>query len=239
MSRKPAALIAPRDAWQAAFPADEAQRAARFLAATWNEVSTRKPKAFRMTLRENQITETFGLYLKKLSLAQARLTGWWSHEDRHAELDESDEGDVKTVRRIRKDITYQSNATERLELVFEFKKLTATNSSCKTYRGVDGMRRFVDGNYAKDLPLAFMVGMVIGDMKDCRDTLHRSLVSPAGRSDLRMIPDAHGQLIVTPSKLFPSIAAFDTEHTRPAGWALPYGTMLLSHLFLSMPISPP
>ena len=97
------------------------------------------------------------------------------------------------------------------------------------------MRRFIDGNYAKELPLAFMVGMAIGDMKGCRDTLHRSIVSPAGRTDLRMLADASGQFIRTPSKLFPAIAAFDTEHNRPAAISSAHSTMLLSHMFLAMP----
>ncbi len=62
MTRKAMQPIAPRDAWQAAFPVDEAQRAARFLVETWDKVVAKKPIAFRPTLRENQITETFAVY---------------------------------------------------------------------------------------------------------------------------------------------------------------------------------
>lgn len=228
-------LLSAHDQWLEAFPAREAQRAAQFLYEIWEELVTARPKAFTPKLRENKITETLGLYLRKSSVGKARLTGFWNHEVADGDLDEDVLDDVKVIKRIRKDIVYESNAGYRLTLIFEFKKLKATKASCKTYSGEEGMRRFVDGNYASGLPLAVMVGMLIGDRADCIDMLRRSILSVAGKTDLRLVPDTHGSLIIEPSRLFPDLATFDTEHNRPLDRAPSHGTMLLSHMFLIMP----
>jgi len=234
--------LTSRDKWLDAFPVDEAQRAAKFVLETWNELSTKAPKTFNSSQRENHITERFGMHMPKVSLAKARLLGWWSYEEPSGETMIID-GELKAQGRIRKDIVYKSNATSskkavRIELIFEFKKLEDTSNSCKIYRGKEGMRRFVDGDYAKGLPLALMVGMVIGDQNACMQGLRRSLLSTASKSDLRMVGDAVGALLRDPSRVFPGVAYFDTEHNRPPASAPSHGTLLLSHMFVPLPAPP-
>ncbi|WP_194965957.1 hypothetical protein [Polaromonas sp. Pch-P] len=217
---------------------DEARRAAKFVYDTWNDLSVRAPKTFHSGRRENHITERFGMYMPKVSLSKARLLGWWSYEEPAGESVIIDE-ELTAHSRIRKDLVYKSNEKAvRVELIFEFKKLEATNGSCKIYLGQNGMRRFVDGEYAKGLPLALMVGMLIGDESACVQTLRRSLLSTAETADLRMVGDASGALLREPSGMFPGVAQFDTEHNRPAASAPSHGTMLLSHIFVRLPHYP-
>ena len=225
-----------RDQWHEAFPINEAQRAAKFLYDTWEDLVANKPKGFRPTLRENQLTEKFYPFLVRLSQGKGRLTGFWHNEARHSDIDEDEPEDPKVINRIRKDITYTSNADGgRLELIFEFKKLSANNSSWKNYRGIEGMRRFVDGHYAHGLPIALMVGMLMGEADECVKGLKRSLLSKASREDLRMVSRAGDKYIFEPSIVFHGIALFDTEHNRPVHMAPSHGIMLLSHIFVTMP----
>lgn len=236
MSKALAPQLTSRDKWLEAFPLGEAQRAATFVFKTWSELSVKAPKTFNSSQRENHITEHLGRYLRNRSLGKARLLGWWTYEEPDGDSVIID-GELQAQGRIRKDIVYKSNLTSstRIELIFEFKKLENTPNSCKIYRGKEGMRRFVDGHYAKGLPLALMVGMVIGDQNACVQGLRRSLLSTASKSDLRMLVDASGSLLRDPSKVFPGVAHFDTKHNRPAGSAPTHGTMLLSHMFVPLP----
>lgn len=230
--------LTSRDKWLEAFPVNEAQRAAKFVLETWNELSTKAPKTFNLCQRENHITERFGMHMPKVSLAKARLLGWWSYEESAGETVIVD-GELKVKGRIRKDLVYKSNKEAvRVELIFEFKKLEATSKSCKIYCGENGMRRFVDGEYAKGLPLALMVGMLIGDQTACLQELRRSLLSTASKLDLSMVEDASGALLRAPSTIFPGVAHFDTEHNRPSTSAPSHGTLLLSHMFVPLPAPP-
>ena len=235
MSKAPNTQPPARDQWLDAFPVDEAQRAAKFVHDTWNELATKAPKTFNSRQRENHITERFGMYLPKVSMSKARLLGWWSYEEPAGESEIIEE-ELRSRDRIRKDLVYKTIVRgARVELIFEFKKLEAKTTSCKVYRGRHGMRRFVDGEYAKGLPLALMVGMVIGDRDACIQALRRSLLSTAAKADLRMVGDGSGTLLREPSVVFPGVAHFDTEHNRPASIAPPHGTMLLSHMFVRLP----
>lgn len=224
--------LSVRDAWQQAFPFDEARRAARFLVETWQQVAPALPKFFNANVREDQLTELLCTYVENFSISIGRLTGQWSHEKRRAILDKNS-GQI--VKRIRKDITYFSNATRiRLDLIFEFKKLRDNKGSLRAYEGEDGMQRFVDGNYAIAEPLAAMVGMVIGEQRGCIDALRRSLSEHGQHAALRMVPSGDGEYLRDPSVLFPRLANFDTEHSRPSEQATAHGTIMLAHIFVSL-----
>lgn len=234
MKSKPA-ISTDRDLWRKAFPVNEAQRATKFLYDTWESLVASKPKAFCPTLRENQHTERLYKFLAGLSEGKGRLTGFWHYEVPEHDFENEESDDLKIINRTRKDITYTSNEKgKRLELIFEFKKLSDTALSRSQYRGKNGMRRFVDGHYARGLPLALMVGMIIGDDDACVDGLKLSMQSKASLGDLRMVLRDKTYLF-EPSTIFPGVATFDTEHNRPTDMAPSHGTMLLSHMFVSMP----
>ncbi len=63
-----------RDQWRTVFPLNEAQRAAKFLRDTWEELVTTKPQGFRATLRENKLTEKLYIYLARTSTGKGRLS---------------------------------------------------------------------------------------------------------------------------------------------------------------------
>lgn len=207
-------------------PVGETHAAARFLATTWDLIANSCPADLRYTKHEPKLTEMLYLHLNRLR-AKSGLTGFWVNEAQEPYFD----GDCE-LRRIKKDITYYSNASRlRLELIFEFKKLS--RSSLATYRGEEGMRRFIDGNYAPQKPLAVMVGIILkGNYKDVVEALNNSLSRADVRSELQMVSDATGRYIRKPSEAVRSTAEFDTEHHRPADKAPPNGTTTIAHIFL-------
>lgn len=163
---------------------------------------------------------------------ESGLTGKWTYEDRDARV-------VKdgVIERIRKDITYFSNRLEDadpgpLYLVFEFKKIRAKGFT--TYTNEHGMRRFVDGDYAVGLPLAFMVGMIIGEKNETIDNLKCSLNNPGTHKILQMVHDAHDEYVRQSPDMAPMVE-FETEHHRPAELAPEGGTITLGHCFIEFP----
>lgn len=223
----------PLDPWSALFPVNEAQRATQFLVETWRTVTALSPHQFAPNLREHELTEKFWVYLDRLSISVGKLMGQWSYEVHQLEFDVVSE---KTIKRLRQDIQYFSNAGEgRLSLTYEFKKLKARTGSWRIYQGKDGMRRFVDGYYAKQQPVAAMVAMTLDDPKRCIDGLRRYLLIDQNRDNLQMLPDHEGRYIRDPSVVFSGVAAFDTEHKRPPDQAPPQGATILAHIFLQLP----
>lgn len=225
--------------WKLAFPADEASRAVSFLVDIWKELTTHKPKKFDPKKRENLHTEFLHYYLHAHAKTRGRLTGCWINEEPHVVLDDPDADDPEIIKRIRKDITYFSNASSQgLTLVFEFKKISPSQKSWKTYIGDEGMGRFVTGDYSINQPVAIMVGMVIGSRFATIAGLQKLLNTTAKVGFLSMVAQPNGVTVSLPSALFPANADFDTEHTRTPDKAPPGGTSIqLSHLFLDMPVA--
>lgn len=235
-SASSSSTVAP--GWKLAFPADEASRAVCFLVEIWKELTTHKPKKFNPKNRENSHTEFLHYYLHMHTKTRGRLTGCWINEEPHIFLDDPDADDPTIIKRIRKDITYFSNASSQcLTLVFEFKKLSPTQRSWKTYIGDDGMGRFVAGEYSKNQPVAIMVGMVIGNRFATIAGLQELLNTTSKVGFLNMVPQLNGVTFSQPSALFPASADFDTEHIRTHDKVPPGGKSIqLSHLFLDMPV---
>jgi len=222
----------PRDLWAELFPQGEAQRATQFLVDTWHTVTGKSPENFDRRRPEHQLTEQFWWYLDQLAEPEGKLTGQWSYEKPHFEFDPVTQ---KKIKRIRQDIAYFSNAgSVRLSLTYEFKKLKAKGASWRVYQGEQGMRRFVDGYYAKHQPVAAMVAMTLDDNKRCIEGVRRSLLMAVTRTSLAMLPDPEGRYIREPSQVF-SKATFDTEHKRPLDQAPPQGATTLAHIFLALP----
>lgn len=220
------------DRWKAAFPDDESKLAVDYLVKLWNEVVPLQPSLYAATARENTLTERFYSPLEKQSEA-AGLSGFWNYERQFVFADETT---GQLVKRIRNDIIYQSNkTTTRLELIFEFKKLKASDQSYAAYRGEDGMLRFVTGFYARGQPEALMVGMVTGDVHECARRVKKSIMQQGSRSDLKMLPDSDGTYVLEPSSRFKGSAQYDTQHYRPPPEGPPHGSILLAHVFLKLP----
>ncbi len=215
-----------RYSWEEMIPVNETYMAAEFLVKTWKQISNSYPEQTRFARHEPKLTELLCYHLRRLK-ARSGLTGFWVNEEQEPHLD----GEGK-MGRIKKDITYYSNVSNLpLELVFEFKKLS--KSSLATYRGKQGMRRFVDGNYAPQKPLAIMVGIIIkSKSKEVINALYNSLSRTKVNMELQMVSDATGRYIRKPSEAIRSVGEFDTEHRRPADQAPPNGTTTITHIFI-------
>lgn len=221
-------MVRPRYSWDELIPVEETYAAAEFLVSTWYLISRADPDNFTFRKHEPKLTELLAMNLKRL-IANSGLTGFWQNEDQEPYPDEQNQ-----IRRIKNDIKYLSNASSiRIELTFEFKKLT--QSSLSTYRSDKGMRRFVDGNYAKKMPLAVMVGIIKDDPTVIADKLYKSLSIPAIRSELQMVHDSKGNYIRRPSDVLRDIAEFDTEHRRPSDKAPKNGTTTIAHILVTCP----
>jgi hypothetical protein len=220
--------VRQRDVWREAIPLDEATLAAEQLVKVWNMIAQSQQQHVKYSVSEPKLTERLHSYLSRLR-GESGLLGFWSNEIQEAFYDA--QGNL--LDRTRKDITYQSNMSgKRLSLIFEFKKLT--RASVRTYQGLKGMRRFVDGNYGNKEPLAAMVGMLKPGDTTAVQSLYRSLSNPRVRGQLCMVHDNKTRYIRQPSDVFPNLreAQFDTEHRRPAENAPPGGTTTLTHIFI-------
>lgn len=210
--------------WDDLIPVEEAKAAASFLVTTWKQCIKTFDSDFKFTKREPQLTELLMVNINKLK-AVSGLSGFWENESQVPRL----EGRV--VKRTKTDIKYQSNKGIPIELVFEFKKVKS--NSLATYKNESGMRRFVDGYYSVKQPLAAMVAIIeAGTEKDISDNLIRALSHKDSYNNLRMVQNSKGEYIRRPSELLESIAAFDTEHSRPKDQAPVCGTTTLSHILL-------
>lgn len=215
-----------RSSWSELIPLGETRTAAEFLVHTWRKLAKKPPRDFHCGCHEPKLTEMLHLHLTQQQ-ANSGLTGLWINEGQNSYYVNG------KIKRIKKDITYFTNATIPLELIFEFKKLAT--SSLATYRGEKGMHRFVDGHYAIGKPLAVMVGLIQDDPAIVIGSLETSLLNPKNQEMLHMVISSASHFVRNPSGPLENIAVFDTEHERPTAKAPPNGTITIAHIFLNCP----
>lgn len=213
-----------RYSWDELIPVEEAQVAAKFLIDTWDQCCQGRPQEFKFTRTEPRLTESLFAEVHRLK-ANSGLTGFWTNESQYPRVQNG------IITRTKTDIQYQSNIGMPIELVFEFKKLKKRGMSY--YRNKQGMRRFVDGHYAMNQPLAAMVAILEpGSESELPAKLIRSLLNIGARDDLRMVQSPTGKYIRIPSETLDAVAKFDTEHSRPEDQAPRNGTTTLAHIFI-------
>lgn len=218
-----------RDAWLKVFPIPQASKAVDALTEGWQEMATHPKPAFNHETHEPDLTLVLTAYLRDVVSYKKRLLGYWTAEDNHGSIDFTT---GKIAKRTRTDIGYHwHDDKENFSVVFEFKKLDRHERSRKHYYGESGMQRFVTGTYGKKHPLAFMTGILVDDWAACVPPLRASLQQP-GISGVLQMCTVGGQLLQTPSVLFPAKAAFDSEHLRDRDKAPEHGTIRIAHLFL-------
>lgn len=226
--------MSDHDAWLALFPHAAAEQSVNALCAVWGRLADRRKPKFNHTTYEHRLTRALVLLLRSTS-EEFGLMGHWGSEQEVGDIDVKT-GAITNPRRT--DIQYQWNdPTRKLELVFEFKKLSRTSGSRSKY-AKEGVRRFVDGHYSKRQPVALMVGILTESHGACVPPLIRSLTRPAMKSVLSIRHSENGEATYSPSMLFPNHAEFDTEHARPPSLGPEHGTIRIAHLFLEFGYSP-
>lgn len=226
-----------RTDWLNVFPKEEAVTAVRLLCEIWHELAATRAEGFRASVSEPDLTFVLAEHLKDVAKPRAKLRGRWGQESQGGQIDR------KTFRisgRYRTDIEYFTDRYDpALRLVFEFKKLSDTETTRSKYYGDSGMLRFVTGNYSIGDPVALMVGILMDEEAPTIAGLRRSLQLPAVRRPLAMVTTEKSSYFHDPSSLFPLNARFDTDHVRDQDKAPTHQTIRIAHLFLGFPDPPP
>ncbi|MBL8547179.1 MAG: hypothetical protein JNL81_12010 [Hyphomonadaceae bacterium] len=218
------------DDWVEAFPLPEAQAAVSALCDAWNEIAQAPKLGFQPSLSEPKLTRALKAYVEQVTARDRGLLGMWATE---SVINTIDAATLELKDERRTDIVYGWNNDEiGIQLVFEFKKLTAQKASRARYLGVSGLQRFVTGIYAKQQAVAAMAAILMDDEALVVPPLRDALVEAKLAATLKIIPTAAGDHYERPSSLFPNYADFDTQHTRPEELAATHGTILVSHVFL-------
>lgn len=211
--------------WRNVYPEEEFRNVVVFVQEKWQQIADRRPTRFHLGEQESRLTKFFNNMLEQLK-SDGGFIGHFISEGVHGDPD-IESGRLLDERRT--DIRYLS-ARSDLTLTFEFKKLRDNRSSRLKYYGKDGIRRFVDGHYAKDNLLGIMVGLVGADAAEAIDGIERALAMSAIQSELHMLPSPY---VRKPSDTLPGVVRFDTEHSRAASIGKP--EILLCHLFFDTP----
>ena len=221
-----------RTAWQKAFLGGDATHAVAVMHAAWKELVAASPGTFHPKRKEPELTEMLGIHLKAIR-QQTKLTGLWSYESPQGKLKRNRDG-VAVVERKRTDIQHFSNREDPvLTLIFEFKKLSHSNTQRNKYTGESGVLRFVTGEYSLGEPLALMVGILVEHRDDCVPLLAAWLDTADAKSVLHL-ETIGGRQTRSPSRFF-AAAEFDTEHLRPRPKGPKHGTIVISHMFVDFP----
>lgn len=215
----------------------EAERAVHAIAETWRFFAAAPREDFGYRTAEPKLTKVMKAYARDVAGPEAGCRGKWTAENVYPKIDRVT---GKSLKEVRTDIEYfWMDGQSRMELVFEFKRLTRTAASDKHYLGESGLGRFVDGEYSLAQPMALMVGVLLEPDAAIVNALTQQLNKPDVAHRLRIQAQANGDLLFNPSVLFPAHAEFDTEHQRDSDKAPPCGSIRIAHLFFQFAYSPP
>lgn len=216
--------------WLTAFPIQPASAAVDALIEGWKELSARELPHFNHKTKEGALTKTLKIYVENHVAPRHGLLGMWSAE---SVIGDVDPATGERVEERRTDIVYGWNdATQGIQLVFEFKRLGRQKKHRDHYLRDQGLGRFVTGIYSRKQAVAAMVGVLLDPEPDVVPQIRDALKDTALGTTLRLIATAAGDPISKPSNLFPA-ADFDTEHTRDIALAPTHGSIRVSHFFFA------
>ncbi len=201
--------------WQQALGRkDTVDKVLEFVVGHWATLQKNPPADMAFANPEPKITKFFGLSLRKHALSHG-ITGIFIVEHNVAEIDEIKQ---ELASRGRTDITYFSNAlAPALEFVFECKKLVPppVGKSSRRQYAEHGVLRFVNGIYARDGDIGFMIGLVdeASNIGPTSKALTRMMQGGDMASLLRLITDENGEVVSEPSTRF-AACQFETQHAR-------------------------
>ncbi len=217
--------------WSDCFPHPHAEAAVKVVHTAWVEITNKYRPHFNAKTREPDLTVFLCQYVRDVVAVQERLMGHWGAENVEAVIDHRT---GKIAQQRRTDIQYFWNSDEkRLDLTFEFKKLNKYNNSRTQYIGENGMQRFVGGIYARNQPVAVMVGILTATYDESVPPLKLKLQEADVVEALSMRANADGDLLLDPSELFPAFAEFDTRHKRATHISPDHDVIQLAHMFLA------
>lgn len=203
------------DKWNAAFGRQvSVQEVLNYVQSHWADLQSNPVPDLHPTKPEPTITKYFAISLRG-NARNAGITGYFIPENPVAQINS-----VKQVLELkgRTDITYVSDSINPpLEFVLEFKKLKlksgAKSSRLSYYK--DGVLRFVNGIYAREADIGFMVGLIASeaDKPTILKELKQDIQDPGMESMLKMIKDENGKTVVALGNRFVT-CNFETAHER-------------------------
>lgn len=223
------------DSWLTAFPLPRAAEAVSALCESWRILAAARRPHFHSGIKEPHLTRILKNHVERVTAPERGILGMWAAESVH---NETDFHTGKLIDERRTDIVYGWNDEQiGVQLVFEFKKLSRLARSRNQYIE-GGLGRFVSGSYARNQPLAVMVGILIDPENQVIPKLIESLSDPNIVKILRLCSRQDGKILRQPSRLF-SEAKFDTEHKRDAKLSTRNGTIYIAHIFLDFGYNAP
>lgn len=216
--------------WLTAFPIKPAHEAVEALCESWRSLAGTYKPGFNPGIQEPRITRVLKEHVEYVTARERGLLGMWATE---AVINKVNFKTGRIINERRTDIVYGWNdATQSIQLVFEFKRLDRRARSREHYLGQDGLLRFVTGTYSRQQAVAAMVGILLDPHAYVVPPLCNQLCDQKIVRKLRLRTRAKGVSFDRPSILFPARADFDTEHNRPSGLGPSHGTIRVAHLFL-------
>lgn len=133
--------------WLSAFPTRAATEAVEALHEAWRILAERPRPNFNPKTKEPVLTKALKLYVENVIARERGLLGMWAAE---GVLGDIDPETAEIVEERRTDIVYGWNdATQSIELVFEFKRMGRQKSHRTHYLRENGLGRFVTGIYSR------------------------------------------------------------------------------------------
>lgn len=193
---------------------------------SWTLMSRLQRQSFGPGTREPKLTKQLKLHIETVTSQELGLIGSWSAENVVGRLDANS---LELLEERRTDLTYHWNdATQSIQVVFEFKRMSQSGRHRAEYLGGDGLGRFASGRYSSGEAVAAMVGVLLDPVHDVVPPLRRQLESAETAAALSMRRASTGTFCHDPAPFVG--AAFATEHDRTAaGGASPIN---VSHFFL-------
>lgn len=223
--------------WKDVFPLPTARQAVAAVFDAWTYLAGLRQSEFDHHTHEPRLTTALTAHLRNVSLTEYKLSGFWANENVRGVLAF---GSAKVKSSTRTDIEYLSDRDDfRLQLVFEFKRVDGKNGSLEKYAGLDGIRRFVDGQYSHGDSVALMVAVATKqEHADIRQKIKERLEKDGLGGLLAMRGTPGRSPVIDPSMDFAPHAEFDTQHTRPKSMAPEHGFITVGHMLLKFDYEP-
>jgi hypothetical protein len=212
--------------WADVFPETKLEPILKYVAESWEELTSKFPHAHSYTIREDKLTDSLAQHLDDPGRRQrSGISGRFICEKWN--LLRLPGGEIK--RESRSDIVYIDGIPGAPQLVIEFKKLAGISKLHKLYCS-EGMARFVNGIYSPEQKIGAMCGIlrpsssepdaVIRFLRNVPKSMVKSLGWGASRHGLHM-----------PSSLAPTVALCDSVHAR--GPTCKNADISLAHMFIT------
>jgi hypothetical protein len=216
--------------WASAFPLKPASDAVTAVCEAWNFYASKHRAHFNRKTHEPQLTKHLCCYISRVTAPKLGLLGTWAAEAVIGDLDLWS-GEITEERRT--DIMYGWNddtAQQKMQLVFEFKRLKATKGDRDHYLGERGLQRFVKGIYSHGEERAFMVGILLAAPNKVLPLLKAEFANPPRATALDLIVSNPGVPLIQPATFVQ--ADFDSLHRRLPPQGPAKGCIQVSHMFL-------